>query len=109
MKPSNVAYKHASLVPRENEVRDHKIFVGKQLLVSTTHACDTRYFSITCHWFVLHFFFQPDKKYEAVILPFFGVATPFHISTIKVRVPREHKPKVSGHLATNCKPSRHQE
>ena len=55
------------------------------------------------------FFFQPDKKYEAVILPFFGVAAPFHISTIKVRVPREHKPKVSGHLATNCKPSRHQQ
>ena len=55
------------------------------------------------------FFFQPDKKYEAVILPFFGVAAPFHISTIKVRVPREHKPKESGHLATNCKPSRHQE
>lgn len=51
VKPSNVAYKHASLVPRENEVRDHKIFV--------------------------------DKKYEAVILPFFGVAAPFHISTIK--------------------------
>ena len=83
-------------------MRDHKVFVGKQLLVSTTHARDTRYFPITCHWFVLYFFFQPDKKYEAVILPFFGVAAPFHISTIKVRVPREHKLKVSGHVATNC-------
>ncbi|XP_015778637.1 PREDICTED: FACT complex subunit SPT16-like [Acropora digitifera] len=51
LKPSNVAYKHASLVPRENDVREHKIFV--------------------------------DKKYEAVVLPLFGVATPFHISTIK--------------------------
>ena len=29
LKPSNVAYKHASLVPRDNDVRDHKIFVGK--------------------------------------------------------------------------------
>lgn len=51
VKPSNVAYKHPSLVPRENDVREHKIFV--------------------------------DKKYEAVVLPLFGVATPFHISTIK--------------------------
>ena len=25
-----------------------------------------------------------DKKYEAVIIPLFGIATPFHISTIKV-------------------------
>ena len=32
MKPSNVAYKQASLVPRENEVREHKIFVGKQVI-----------------------------------------------------------------------------
>ncbi|XP_022794769.1 FACT complex subunit SPT16-like isoform X2 [Stylophora pistillata] len=51
LKPSNVAYKHPTLVPRENDVREHKIFV--------------------------------DKKYEAVVLPLFGVATPFHISTIK--------------------------
>ena len=28
--------------------------------------------------------FYSDKKYEAVVLPLFGVATPFHISTIKV-------------------------
>ncbi|XP_078365662.1 FACT complex subunit SPT16-like isoform X1 [Oculina patagonica] len=51
VKPSNVAYKHPSLVPRENDVRELKVFV--------------------------------DKKYEAVVLPLFGVATPFHISTIK--------------------------
>ena len=25
-----------------------------------------------------------DKKYEAIILPMFGIATPFHISTVKV-------------------------
>ena len=25
-----------------------------------------------------------DKKYEAIILPVFGIATPFHISTVKV-------------------------
>ena len=25
-----------------------------------------------------------DKKYETIILPIFGVPTPFHISTIKV-------------------------
>ena len=25
-----------------------------------------------------------DRKYEAVILPIFGLPTPFHISTIKV-------------------------
>ena len=31
------------------------------------------------------FAFLSDKKYEAVVLPLFGVATPFHISTIKVR------------------------
>lgn len=32
LKPSNVAYKHASLVPRENDVREHKIFVGKIIM-----------------------------------------------------------------------------
>ena len=32
LKPSNVAYKHASLVPRENDVREHKIFVGKTIV-----------------------------------------------------------------------------
>lgn len=26
-----------------------------------------------------------DKKYETVVLPVFGMATPFHISTVKVR------------------------
>ena len=26
-----------------------------------------------------------DRKYESVILPLHGVATPFHISTVKVR------------------------
>ena len=25
-----------------------------------------------------------DKKYETVIMPVFGIATPFHIATIKV-------------------------
>lgn len=32
------------------------------------------------------FFLSLDKKYEAVVLPLFGVATPFHISTIKVGI-----------------------
>lgn len=27
-----------------------------------------------------------DKKYETVIMPVFGIATPFHIATIKVPV-----------------------
>jgi len=27
-----------------------------------------------------------DRKYETVILPVYGVATPFHISTIKVLI-----------------------
>ena len=26
-----------------------------------------------------------DKKYETVVMPVFGIATPFHIATIKVR------------------------
>ena len=26
-----------------------------------------------------------DRKYETVVLPIFGVPTPFHISTVKVR------------------------
>lgn len=26
-----------------------------------------------------------DKKYETVIMPVFGIATPFHIATIKVQ------------------------
>jgi len=26
-----------------------------------------------------------DKKYETVVIPVFGIPTPFHISTIKVR------------------------
>ena len=34
VKPSNVAYKHPSLVPRENDVREHKLFVGKSVSVS---------------------------------------------------------------------------
>lgn len=25
-----------------------------------------------------------DKKYETVVMPVFGIATPFHIATIKV-------------------------
>ena len=37
-------------------------------------------------FFISHFSFPSDKKYEAVVLPIFGVATPFHISTIKVGV-----------------------
>ncbi|XP_002733005.1 FACT complex subunit SPT16 [Saccoglossus kowalevskii] len=51
VRKSNVSYKHASLLPKEPEVRDLKIYV--------------------------------DKKYETIILPVFGMATPFHISTIK--------------------------
>jgi nucleosome binding factor SPN SPT16 subunit len=27
-----------------------------------------------------------DKKYETVIMPVFGIATPFHIATIKVLI-----------------------
>lgn len=26
-----------------------------------------------------------DKKYETVVMPVFGIATPFHIATIKVK------------------------
>ena len=45
-------------------------------------------FICTLHFSFLfpHFSFPSDKKYEAVVLPIFGVATPFHISTIKVGV-----------------------
>lgn len=28
-----------------------------------------------------------DKKYETVVMPVFGIATPFHIATIKVQSP----------------------
>ena len=48
---TNVAYKNNSLIPRDSEVQDLKIFV--------------------------------DRKYEAVVIPLFGLPTPFHISTIK--------------------------
>ncbi|XP_070574512.1 FACT complex subunit SPT16-like [Ptychodera flava] len=48
---ANVSYKHSSLMPKEPDVRELKIYV--------------------------------DKKYETIILPVFGLATPFHISTIK--------------------------
>ncbi|XP_046843723.1 FACT complex subunit SPT16-like [Xenia sp. Carnegie-2017] len=51
IRASNIAYKHSSLVPRDKDVRELKVFL--------------------------------DKKYEAVILPVFGIATPFHISTVK--------------------------
>lgn len=27
-----------------------------------------------------------DKKYETVVMPVFGIATPFHIATIKVNL-----------------------
>ena len=142
LKPSNVAYKHASLVPRENDVREHKIFVGKRIvnlcwayslwfrvfsrregllkslqwtlavssvlvfikMIPTTRnscALSVSYWEASSKTFTLSnsampthsrlscFFlclpFHQDKKYEAVVLPLFGVATPFHISTIKVR------------------------
>lgn len=33
-----------------------------------------------------------DKKYETVVMPVFGIATPFHIATIKVRRGRLQSP-----------------
>lgn len=48
---SNVAYKSASQMPREPDIRQLRIFV--------------------------------DKKYETIVLPVFGMATPYHISTVK--------------------------
>lgn len=33
-----------------------------------------------------------DKKYETVIMPVFGIATPFHIATIKVTIPTPPPP-----------------
>jgi len=48
---SQIAYKNNSLIPRDSEVQDLKIFV--------------------------------DRKYEALVIPLFGIPTPFHISTIK--------------------------
>nr|XP_033780947.1 FACT complex subunit SPT16 [Geotrypetes seraphini] len=48
---SNVSYRNASLMPKEPEIREMKIYI--------------------------------DKKYETVIMPVFGIATPFHIATIK--------------------------
>ncbi|XP_043914130.1 FACT complex subunit SPT16 [Protopterus annectens] len=48
---SNVSYKNASLLPKEPEIREIKLYI--------------------------------DKKYETVIMPVFGIATPFHIATIK--------------------------
>lgn len=48
---TNVAYKNNSLIPRDSDVQDLKVFV--------------------------------DRKYEAIIIPLFGIPSPFHISTIK--------------------------
>ncbi|XP_029436042.1 FACT complex subunit SPT16 [Rhinatrema bivittatum] len=48
---SNVSYRNPSLLPKEPEIREMKIYI--------------------------------DKKYETVIMPVFGIASPFHIATIK--------------------------
>lgn len=48
---TNIAYKNNTLIPRDSDVQDLKVFV--------------------------------DRKYEAVVIPLFGLPTPFHISTIK--------------------------
>lgn len=32
-----------------------------------------------------------DKKYETVVMPVFGIATPFHIATIKVPLSHTHR------------------
>ena len=45
LKPSNVAYKHASLVPRENDVREHKIFVGK---IIVNLCCMSVFLVVSC-------------------------------------------------------------
>lgn len=33
-----------------------------------------------------------DKKYETVVMPVFGIATPFHIATIKVTARQRPSP-----------------
>jgi len=48
---STVAYKNSTLMPRDTDVQELRLFV--------------------------------DKKYEALVIPLFGLPTPFHISTIK--------------------------
>lgn len=48
---SNVSYRNPSMMPKEPEIREMKIFI--------------------------------DKKYETVVMPVFGISTPFHIATIK--------------------------
>ena len=53
------------------------------LFVGLFYVCENSIFRLLVVHLVL-LFFHADKKYEAVVLPLFGVATPFHISTIKV-------------------------
>lgn len=43
-----------------------------------------------------------DKKYETVVMPVFGIATPFHIATIKVRLPSLAFSGENPHLDRNC-------
>lgn len=70
---TNVAYKHSSVVPRDVEVQKHRIFVGKGSSCHYIVACTNEFVVI-------------DRKYEAIVLPIFGIPTPFHISTVKVGV-----------------------
>ena len=67
-----VAYKHHSVLPtREPDIQNLVLFVGKKhMLLNFGHT------------FLTHPLI--DRKHEAVILPIFGVPTPFHISMIKI-------------------------
>ena len=87
-RPPTVAYKNPAVFPKEGDIQNHKIFVGiymckmcKSLHVEWHSAVRMLVCAVFpppthCYW--------PDQKYETVILPMHGTATPFHISTIKV-------------------------
>lgn len=72
VRKSTVSYKSVNQMPREPEVKELKLYVGKFGIYFFNFLCDK-------------FFFKRfiDKKYETVIMPIFGVPVPFHISTIK--------------------------
>lgn len=74
IRKSTVSYKSVNQMPREPEVKELKLFVGKYHLYVVLLS-----FLLSLESFI----YSTDKKYETVIMPIFGIPVPFHISTIK--------------------------
>ena len=75
VRKSNVSYKNIDQIPNETEIKELKIFVGESHSQTEFDCVSSAYKSLLLS--------SPDRKYETVILPIFGVPVPFHVSTIK--------------------------